>query len=156
MAGLAEAVVAAKDGIATFLSATSGLRTADQVTVRSGVLAPEDFTGDLVVLGDATLPATGPPGLAGRQATVTVQGWVIVTRPGSDETAVRAVRARAAALMGLVEASLDADPTAAGTVQPPGGLTAAPTGLEESSVDDNGTAARRATIPFQLGWTSHV
>jgi len=152
---IAEAVAQAKDGIGDYLAATAGLRDADGVTVRTATIAPEEFTYEMVILGDVTAPQ-GRPGLRGRSATPTMTCWVVITRAGGDETAVRAARARATAVMGLVEGATSADPTMAGTVQPPGGLQVASGGLEESPVAWDEQAARRATIPFSLSWTSHV
>jgi hypothetical protein len=146
---------AAKRGIRQFLVTTPGLGTADGVTVRSAAVTPEEFTGDMVILGDTTAPQV-QAGLASRAKTPTVTCWVVVTRPGSGEAAIDAAGDRAEVLMALVEAALDADRTAAGSVLPPGQVVVTSSGLEESPVDWDSAAARRATIPFQLSWTSHI
>ncbi len=152
---LAESIAQAKDGLGGYLATTTGLRPADAVTVRTAAVTPEEFTPDMVILSDVVAPRSGP-GLATREAKPTITCWVVITRPGTDEIAIRAARARAAAVMGLIEGAVKADPTAAGTIQPPGGLAVATSGLEESPVDWDGSAARRATVPFSLSWTSHV
>lgn len=154
-ATLAEAITQGKDGLGGYLATTAGLRPADAVAVRTAAVTPEEFVMDMVILGDVVAPQSRP-GLATREARPTVTCWVVITRPGVDEAAVRAARARAAALMGLIEGAIRADPTAAGTIAPPGGLAVATSGLEESPVDWHGQAARRATVPFSLSWTSHV
>jgi hypothetical protein len=154
-ATIAEAIAQAKDGLGDYLATTAGLRAADGVVVRTATVAPEEVQPEMIVLGDVTAPQ-GRPGLRGRSATATLTGWVAIIRTGGDETAIRMARARATALMGLVEDAIEADPTMAGTIQPPGGLQVASGGLEESPVAWEEQAARRATIPFTLSWTSHV
>jgi hypothetical protein len=154
-ATIAEAIAQAKDGIGDYLTSTAGLRAADGIVVRTATIAPEEFQQEMVILGDVTAPQ-GRPGLRGRSATPTMTCWVVIIRPGGGETAIRAARDRATALMGLIEGALAADPSAASTVQPPGGLQVASGGLEESPVAWDEQAARRATVPFTLSWTSHV
>jgi hypothetical protein len=156
MGSIAEAVAAAKTGIWQRLTTTPGLSDADGVTVRSATIAPEELQGDMVICGDVTIGAAARPGLAGRSASPTMSGWVIITRPEGGEQAIQATRARAAEVMGLVEAAVEADPTVDGTVQGPGGTTVSVSALEETPVDLNGQAFRRATIPFSISWTSHV
>jgi hypothetical protein len=153
-ATLAEVVDQALDGIGDYLASTAGLTEDDGVLVRSGPVDPPRGR-DVVMLGDVTMPQSRP-GLQGRQGTPTVNGWVIISRPGGDETAIRAVRARATAVMGLIEGAVQADPSMAGTIQPPGGLQITTSGLQQSPEDWNGTAARHAEIPFSLSWTSHI
>lgn len=154
-ATFAERFVVAKDGIGTYLETTSGLTAADGVTVRTAAVTPEEFTGDMLILGDITAPQT-QVGLGSRAASPTMPCWVVITRPGGDEAAIRATRARAAAVMALAEAALKADPSAAQTVTNPGRIVVTTSGLEESPVDWQRSAARRATIPFTLSWTSHI
>jgi hypothetical protein len=145
----------AKKGIRTYLVGVTGLRPADSVTVRSATIAPEEFNDTLVVLGDVVAPQA-QAGYAKRAETVTMTCWVIVTKPGSDETAVDAARDRADALIALVSGALAADRTAGGSVGNPGRIDLATSGLEESPVTWENQAARRATIPFSLSWTSHI
>jgi len=164
MPSIAEAVAQAKTGIwrrlATTdwrrLATTEGLQDADGVTVRSATIAPEEFQADMVILGDVTIGPGARPGLAGRAASPSMSGWVVITRPEGSEEAIRAARDRAAQVMGLVEAAIGTDPTADGTVRGPGGTAVNISALEESPVDWNGQAARRATYPFTVSWTSHV
>jgi hypothetical protein len=146
---------AAKRGIRTYLATTGGLGAADGVTIRSAMVDPEEFTGDMVILGDVTVPQA-QAGLATRAKTPTVTCWVIVTRPGADEDAIDAAGDRAEQLLALIEAALDADRSAAGTILPPGQIVVATSGLEETPTGPDGSAARRATIGFQLSWTSHI
>lgn len=146
---------AAKKGIRNYLRTTAGLTAADKVTIRSAMVTPEEFALDMVVLGDVAAPQA-QAGLARREETPTVQCWVIVTRPGGDEPAVDAARDRADALMALISAALAADRTAGGTVPPPARIDLSTSGLQESPVDWQGAAARRAEIPFTLVWTSHI
>jgi hypothetical protein len=157
MGSIAQVVADAKTGIWQRLTTTPGLTTADDgVTVRSATIAPEELQGDMVICGDVTIGASARPGLAGRSANPTMNGWVIITRPEGDEPAIQEIRRRAAEVMGLVEATVMADPTADGTIQGPGGTTVSVSALEESPVDLNGQAFRRATYPFSISWTSHV
>jgi hypothetical protein len=155
-ASIAGVVADAKDGLWQRLRTTAGLRLDDGVTVRSAAITPEEFEADMVILGDVTIGPATRPGLAGRQARPTMNGWVIITRPGGDEEATATTRRRAAEIMALVEATVVADPTIDGTIAGPGGTTVSVSGSEESPVDWNGTAARRVTVPFSLSWTSHV
>jgi len=156
VASIAEAVAVAKTGIWQRLSTTPGLMDADGVTVRSATIAPEEFQADMVILGDVTIGTPGRPGLAGRAASPSMSGWVVITRPEGSEDAIQGARDRAAELMGLVEAAIGTDPTVDNTVRGPGGTAVNISALEESPVDWNGQAARRATYPFTITWSSHV
>jgi hypothetical protein len=156
MASLAEVVATAKTGIWQRLTTTAGLTDADGVTVRSATIAPEEFQGEMVICGDITIGPGPRPDLVGRSANPTMNGWVIITRLEGSEQAIQAARTRAAEVMGLVEAAVMADATVGGTVRGPGGTTVAVSALEESPVDWRGQAARRATYPFTVSWTSHV
>jgi hypothetical protein len=144
-----------KKKIRVYLLTISGLQPADGVVVRSATIAPEEFTDTLVVLGDVVAPQA-QAGLARRSENVTVTCWVIVTRPGSDETAIDNAGDDADALIALVSNALAADRTAGGSVPNPGRIDLATSGLEETPVTWNNNAARRATIPFSLSWTSHI
>lgn len=148
-------VPAGKKGIRNFLVATTGLRPQDGVTVRSATITPEEFTADLIVLGDATAPQA-LAGLEKRSETVTLNCWVVITRPGTGETAVDDARDRAAVVIGLVQAALEADRSAAGAVPAPAQITVATSGLAESPVSWDGTGARRAEQAFSLSWTAHI
>jgi hypothetical protein len=151
---VAEAIAEAMDGIGDYLATTAGLTAADGVTVHTGPVEPLP-SRDMVMFGDATTPQ-GRPGLQGRSATPTWNGWVIVARPGSGEDAIRLARARATELMRLIEGAIKADPTMAGTIQPPGGLQVTTSALQQNPADWDGSAVRQATIPFSLSWTSHI
>jgi hypothetical protein len=154
---IAEAVAEAKTGIWQRLVTTGGLTESDGVRVVSAVVSPDELAPgtDVVELGDVTIATPARPGLAGRAAAPTLNGFLTVTRLEGDEPSIQAIRARAAALMGLVETTLAADETVDGTVAGPGGLTVNVSALTESPVDYKGQAARRATIPFAISWTSH-
>jgi hypothetical protein len=158
MPSLAEVVADAKDGLWQRLTTTSGLTEADGVRVASATVSPDELAPgtEVVSLGDVTIGAGGRPGLAGRQASPTLNGWVDVTVLEGDEAAIRTARHRAAELMGLVEAAVVADPTAGGTIAGPGGTTVAVSALQETPVAWKEQAARRATYPFSISWTSHV
>ncbi|HEY3261851.1 MAG TPA: hypothetical protein VGJ95_16565 [Pseudonocardiaceae bacterium] len=145
----------AKKGIRNYLVAVTGLRPADGVTIRSATIAPEEFNDTLVILGDVIAPQA-QAGLARRAENATVTCWVIVTKPGSDETAIDTAGDRADALIALVSNALAADRTAGGSVPNPGRIDLATSGLEETPVTWENQAARRATIPFSLSWTSHI
>jgi adenosylcobinamide amidohydrolase len=147
-------IPAVKQGLRSYLTAQTGLRPTDGVTVRSATILPEQFTTDLVILGDATA-SQAQAGLASRAETPTLNCWVIVTRPGDTEATIDTARTAAAALATLIEAALKADPLAGGTVPRPGRVVFASTGLSESPVSWDGTAARRAEAAFTLTWTSH-
>jgi hypothetical protein len=144
-----------KKKIRVYLLTISGLQPADGVVVRSATIAPEEFTDTLVVLGDVVAPQA-QAGLARRSENVTVTCWVIVTRPGSDETAIDNAGDDADAIIALISNALAADRTAGGSVPNPGRIDLATSGLEETPVTWNNNAARRATIPFSLSWTSHI
>jgi hypothetical protein len=144
----------AKKGIRNYLVAVTGLRPADGVIIRSAVVAPEEYGSDMVVLGDVIAPQA-QAGLARRSENVTVGCLVEITRPGSDETAIDVVGDRADAVIALISNAFAADRTAGGAVPNPGRIDIATSGLEESPVPGE-NAARRATIPFSLSWTSHI
>ena len=146
---------AAKRGIRTYLATTAGLGPADGVTIWSAYVDPGSWTAQTVVLGDVTAPQT-QAGLATRARTATAACAVVVTVSGGDETAIDAAGARADELRALIEAALKADPSAAGTVTNPGRIVVATSGLEESPATWEGSAARRATVPFTLTWTTHI
>lgn len=151
---LAEIIAGAKNGIADYLQTTPGLRPADEVTVRSAAPDPEEPIRHLIVLGDVIAPQA-QAGLQTRQGSPTMTCEVSIVEPGVGEVAIRAARARATAVMKLVEQALAADLTAAGAVPGPGQIRVATSGLQEGPVDWSGAAARQATIPFSLTWTSH-
>lgn len=155
---MASSVAAGKKGVRDFLRVSEGLRTSDSVTVRSADLAPEEMgpaiAGGLVLLGSVTVSHT-QAGLQGRAETVTVSCWAIDAAPGQGEDAIDTARDRADQLLTLVEAALAADPSAAGTIPPPGRVEVTSGGLEESPVSWDGAAARRADRSFSLSWTSH-
>jgi hypothetical protein len=146
---------AAKKGIRDRLRTTTGLRPEDGWVVRSAAVPPEEIKADMVILGDVTATQT-QAGLATRAKTSTCTGWVMVTRPGAGEDAIDQAGDRADEGMSLVEGALAAAPSVGGAVLPPGQVKVATSGLEETPVDWNGSAARRAIVPFSLSWTSHV
>ena len=150
------AVGPVKTGLRNYLRTSDGLRPADSVTVRSAVIAPDEFNpaADTIVLGNVST-SQDQAGLMGRSETTTLTCWVIVTRAGGDETAVETVRDRAEAIMALVEDALDANPSAGGAVPAPGQIGVATSSLEESPADLEGMALRRAELQFTLSWTSH-
>jgi hypothetical protein len=155
---IAELVADAKTGIWQRLVTTPGLTEADGVRVVSAVVSPDEFAPgtEVLELGDVTIAAAPRPGLAGRAGQPSMTGWVTVTRLEGDEPSIQAARGRAAALMGLVETTIAADPTVDGMIAGPGGLVVTVSALQESPDDRSGQAARRAVYPFAITWTSHV
>jgi hypothetical protein len=145
----------AKKGMRTYLLMISGLKPTDGVSLRSATIAPEEITPKQVILGDVVAPQT-QAGYAKRAENPTMTCWVIVTKSGSDETAIDLARDDADALMALISNALAADRTAGGSVPNPGRIDLATSGLEETPITWNNNAARRATIPFSLSWTSHI
>jgi hypothetical protein len=144
-----------KKGLRAWLAALPGLLPADGVTVRSAPINPDDQPPDLIVLTDVTAPQSYDlMDAATKTERATLTGYVVVTRPGSDETAVDAARDRAYALFAVLEAALEADPGAGGVIPGPlkGELTEA--GLSESATDSNGQGARQAQVRWLLAWTS--
>jgi len=134
------------------------LTEADGIWVASAVVSPDELAPgtNVVSLGDVTITSGTPPGLAGDQGSPSLAGLVEVTVLEGDETAIRKARRQAAELMGLVKATIAADPTVDNTIQPPGGTRVAISALSETPVDWKGQAARRATYPFTVSWSSHV
>jgi hypothetical protein len=155
---IAEVVADAKDGLWQRLVTTPGLTDADGVRVVSATVSPDELAPgtEVVSLGEVVIGAITRTGLAGREARPTMNGWVDVTLLEGDEAAIRRARRRAAAIMGLVENAVIADPTADGTIADPGGTTVAVSALQEVPVAWKEQAARRATYPFTISWTSHT
>jgi hypothetical protein len=151
-------IAAGKKGIRDYLRTTPGLTPNDGVTVRSADITPDEMTpvveGGLIILGSVST-SQAQAGLQGRAETPTVSCWAIVGHPGGDEDAIDAVRDRAEELLALIEQALTADPSAAGTILPPGRVIVTAGGLEETPVSWDGAAARRAQRAFTLSWTSH-
>jgi len=147
-------VAAGKAGIRDFLKTSPGLTATDGVKVASADPLPEEMATAMLLLGGVTI-AYGQAGLQGRAETPTVSCWAISVKPGNGEDAVDAARDAAEALFTLAETALAADPSAAGSVPPPGRVVITAGGLEESPVSWDGAAARRADRAFSLTWTSH-
>lgn len=153
MASLAEVVATAVDGLADLLATTDGLRPADGWTVCSGPVDPLP-SAELVLFGDVTVTHSTAD-LMGRSGAANLAGWVIVFRPGSGEDATRTARRVAAQAMGRIEGAVRADPSAAGTIRPPGGTQIATSGLQQALSEWNGQAGQQARVPFTITWTSH-
>jgi hypothetical protein len=151
---MASSVPSVKRGLRTYLASWEGLRPGDDVTVRSAP-AGGDLPDDVVELGEVTAPQVRL-GLAGKAETATMTCWVQSTRLESDEDAIDAARVRAYELLALVEAALNADPSAGGTVPPPAGTTVADSSLVEAPADAEGGGGRRAQVRFSISWTSHI
>jgi hypothetical protein len=146
-------VPAVKSGLRVYLASWEGLRPGDGVTVRS---APGgELSDDMVELGQVTAPQTRA-GLAGKAENPTMTCWVQSTKAGGDEGAIRAARDRAYELLALVEAAVAADPTAGGTVPPPGGTTVGDSSLVEAPAEGPGGGMRRAQVRFTVTWVSHI
>lgn len=148
-------VPVSKTGIREYLATSPGLTDADDVVVRSAPVAPDELAATQITLGDVTAPQT-PAGLARREEKPVMICWIEVTRPGSDEAAMRAARNQAGALLGYVEAALHADPSCAGTVPAPAQTAVGSSDLTEFPIDIDGSAGRRAQYRFTVTWTSHI
>lgn len=143
----------AKDGIRAYLAGWAGLREADGVLVRS---APGiDLPDDTVELGETTT-SEAFEGLASKAEEARMTCWCQATRPGTDEAAISAARARAYVLLAQLRAALKADPTANRTVPPPARTTVGDSTLIEAPADTDGSGTRRAQVRFSITWTSHI
>lgn len=148
-------VPAAKKGLRDYLRTIPGLTPADQVVIRSAPVAPDELADRQLTLGDVVAPQARA-GLARKEETPSLTCWLRIIRPGDDENAADTVRDEAASLLALVEGALLRDPSAAGTIVPPGGTRVTSSTLEEFPADLNGTAGRGAQYTIVIGWTSHI
>jgi hypothetical protein len=150
-------VPAVKKGLRTWLRLQAGLTSADNVTIY-GASDPPAETADMVVLTGVTGPQAPPvmyPDI--REETPTLTGYVVVTRPGAGddaEDAEDAARDRVYALFAVIEAALEADPSAGGNIPGPGKGLLSQGDLTESYYDWEGGAGRRAEIRWTLTWSS--
>jgi hypothetical protein len=157
MASVAEAAAAAKTAIWQRLTTTPGLREADGIRVVSASVSPDELGFDTwVELGDITIAAVGNAGFARREWRMTMAGHVTVTDLVGDEEAIQATRNQATALMALVEATVADDPTADQAIGGPGGTAVNVLALQETPAQVAGQAARRASCPFTVTWSSHL
>ncbi len=143
-----------KKGLRQFWQTTAGLRPDDGVVVRSAPVAPDELAPEQITLGDVAAPQARA-GLGRKEERPSMTCWIRIQRPGSDEDAVDAARDRVYELLALVEQSLRADPSAAGTIPPPAGTTVSESALEEYPSGPDGTATRVAQLRFTISWTSH-
>jgi hypothetical protein len=155
---IAEVIAAAKDGLWQLLSTTPGLTDTDGVRVASAAVSPDELAvgTDVVELGSVIVAPPTRPDLQGRGASPTISGWVTITRPLGNEVAVQTTRERAAAVMGLVERTVMGNPSANGTIAPPGPTTVAVLSLSDAPGDFKGQAVRRTICTFSISWTSHT
>ncbi len=148
---MASTVPAVKRQLRAYLATLPGLtETADKVVVRSAPVAPDEFADRQITLGGVIAPQVRA-GLQRKQENATLTGWISITRPGADETAMNVVRDEAYGLLALVEAGLH-EPAAGQAIPAADALTVASATLEEVPVDLDGTAGRRATIEFTITW----
>lgn len=153
---MSTSVPAAKKGLRDYWRTIEGLRLNDGVVIRSAPVAPDQLADKQLTLGDVNAPQARA-GLTRKEETPTLTCWLRVVRPGDDETAMDQVRDEAAALLALVEAALLRDPTAAGTIPPPGDTRVTNSTLEEyPAMTAEGTAGRGAQYTFQIQWVSHI
>lgn len=149
-------VPAAKRGLRDYLRTIEGLRPADKVVIRSAPVAPDQLADKQLTLGDVNAPQARA-GLVRKEETPTMTCWLRVVRPGDDETAMDAARDEAAGLLALVEQALLRDPTAAGSIPPPGDTRVTNSTLEEyPAMTAAGTAGRGAQYTFTVSWVSHI
>jgi hypothetical protein len=149
-------VPAGKAGLRDYLRTIPGLTQADKLVIRSAPVAPEEMADRQLTLGDVTAPQARA-GLARKEETPTLTCWLRLVRPGADEAAIDQVRNEIAGLLQLVEGALLRDPTAAGTIPPPGGTRVTSSTLEEfPAFTSEGTAGRGAQYQFQITWVSHI
>jgi hypothetical protein len=152
---MASSVPVAKPGIRAYLRSWEGLREADGVTVRGAPPAPEEFANKQVVFGDVTAPRRRAGNRWAEHATMGCS--LSATVPGGGDDAEDAARTEAYRVLALVEAALAADPSAQGTVQPPGGTAVGQSDLEEApAVGPDGANARQAVLRFTITWESHI
>jgi hypothetical protein len=113
------------------------------------------MTPDMVILTDVTAPQAYELLDSGTKTErPTLTGHVVVTRSGTDETAIDATRDRAGVLFGVVEQALETDPTAGGVIPGPlkGWITEA--AWAEGAVDLDGSGGRQCTVRWTLSWGS--
>jgi len=151
-------VPAVKDGLADYLAATTGLREVDGVQVYSATPDAANVAKEHVILGNVVAPQSWRGLGAQRKAeTPSMSCFVTIVKPGAEEPAIRAARARAYALLALVEAALKTDPSAAGAVPLPRQTTVTTSSLEEEPVTlKDGGGGRLARLPFTVAWESHL
>lgn len=153
---MSTSVPAAKKGLRDYLRTIPGLTPDDKVVIRSAPVAPDQLADKQLTLGDVSAPQARA-GLARKEESPTLTCWLRVVRPGDDEAAMDTVRDEAAGLLALVEDALLRDPSAAGTIAPPGGTWVTNSTLEEyPAMTAAGTAGRGAQYTFQIQWVSHI
>ena len=147
-----------KDGLADYLAAQTGLREADGVQVYSATPDAANVAKEHVILGNVTAPQSWRGLGAQRKAeTPSMSCFVTIVKPGAEEPAIRAARARAYALLALVEVALKTDPSAGGTIPLPRQTTVTTSSLEEEPVLlADGGGGRLARLPFTVAWESHI
>ena len=147
-----------KDGLADFLAAQTGLREVDGVQVYSATPDAANVAKEHVILGNVVAPQSWRGLGAQRKAeTPSMSCFITIVKPGAEETAIRPARARAYALMALVETALKADPGAGGTIPLPRQTTVTTSSLEEEPVTlADGGGGRLARLPFTVSWESHL
>jgi hypothetical protein len=152
-------VPAVKDGLADYLAAQTGLREADGVQVYSATPDAANVAKEHVILGNVPTAPQGWRGLGAQRKDErpTLTCWSTVVKPGAGEDAIRAARARAYALLALVEAALKADPSAGGTIPQPRQTTVTESALEEEPVTlADGGGGRSARLRFTVEWLAHL
>lgn len=144
-----------KVGLRDWLRTQIGLRPADGVLVSGVMVDPAVIRGKTVALASVLAAQTAPvtwPDI--REETPTLTGFCIGFAAGSGDTAEDAARADAYALFAVIEAALEADPSAGGVIPGPGKGLLTQGDLTESPGDDNGSATRHASVQWLLSWTS--
>lgn len=144
-----------KKQLRDYLRTIPGLTEADKVLVRSAPVGIKEFADRQVTLGGVTATQIRMGQGRTRQENATLTGWVEITRAGSEENAVDAVRGEAYGLLGLVEGALH-EPAASQAIPAAQSLMLTSSTLEEVPVDLDGPAGRRATIEFTVTWIGFI
>lgn len=148
-------VPAVKVGLRDWLRTQTGLRPADAVYVSGVMVDPQTITGKTVMLASVTAAQTPPvmfPDI--REESPTLTGFCAGFAAGGGDEAQDAARAQAYALFAVIEAAIEADPSAGGVIPGPGKGLLTQGDLTESPGDDNGGATRHAVVQWLLNWTS--
>lgn len=148
-------IPAVKAGLRDWLRTLTGLRPQDGVLVSGVVVDPATITGKTVMLGSVTGPQTPPvlwPDI--REESPTLTGFCVGYASGNGDEAQDTAREDAYFLFAVIEANLEADPSAGGVIPGPrkGQLTQGD--LTESPGEAATGAVRHASVQWLLSWVS--
>ena len=149
-------VPAVKAGLRNWLRTLPGLTLLDGVTIHGAPVGPDAPTTNLVVLGEVTAPQTfdvlAADGIKTERPTLT--GWCVCTAAGTGDEAEDTARAGAYALFAVIEAAIEADPSAGGVIPGPMRAEVTESGLTEAAGAENEGGKRVAQIRWLLTWGS--